>query len=53
MVTAATKQAQTLLPEAEPVSLVSFTFLSNAMCEEPWHTQRLDRISTIAHSASI
>ncbi len=36
---------------ADPDSGVSFTYLTNAMCEEPWHTQRLDRIATIAHSA--
>lgn len=36
---------------ADPESGVSFTYLTNGFAEEPWHTARLDTISTLAHAA--
>jgi CubicO group peptidase (beta-lactamase class C family) len=38
---------------ADPDSGVSFSYLTNGRAEEPWHTARLDRISTIAHAAIV
>jgi CubicO group peptidase (beta-lactamase class C family) len=38
---------------ADPESGVSFSYLTNAACEEPWHTARLDRISNLAHAAIV
>ena len=36
---------------ADPESGVSFTYLSNARVDEPWHSYRIDKISTVAHAA--
>ncbi|MFN8523959.1 MAG: serine hydrolase domain-containing protein [Chloroflexota bacterium] len=36
---------------ADPSTGVSFSYLTNARSDEPWHTHRLDRISNLAHSA--
>lgn len=36
---------------ADPDSGVSFTYLTNARADEPWHTIRLDQISNLAHAA--
>ena len=36
---------------ADPDSGVSFAYLSNSRVPDPWHSQRLDRICTLAHSA--
>lgn len=38
---------------ADPESGVSFTYLSNARLDEPWHTTRLDQISNLAHAAIV
>ena len=38
---------------ADPESGVSFSYLTNARAEEPWHTVRLDRISNIIHAAIV
>ena len=35
----------------DPESGVSFTYLSNCMAPEPWHSVRLDHVSNIAHSS--
>lgn len=36
---------------ADPETGVSFTYLSNSQLPEPWHSQRLDEIATLAHAA--
>lgn len=36
---------------ADPTSGVSFTYLTNYVQPDPWHSLRLDRISNIAHAA--
>ncbi len=36
---------------ADPDSGVSFTYLTNYVQPDPWHSARLDRISNIAHAA--
>jgi CubicO group peptidase (beta-lactamase class C family) len=36
---------------ADPVSGVSFTYLTNYVQPDPWHSARLDRISNLAHAA--
>ena len=36
---------------ADPASGVSFTYLSNFVSPDPWHSARLDRISNLAHAA--
>jgi CubicO group peptidase (beta-lactamase class C family) len=36
---------------ADPTSGVSFTYLTNYMQEDPWHSARLDRIANLAHAA--
>ena len=37
----------------DPESGVSFTYLSNSMSPEPWHSVRLDKVSNIAHASII
>ena len=37
----------------DPESGVSFTYLSNCMSPEPWHSVRLDKVSNIAHASII
>ncbi len=37
----------------DPESGVSFTYLSNCMSPEPWHSARLDRVSNIVHASII
>jgi CubicO group peptidase (beta-lactamase class C family) len=36
---------------ADPSSGVSFTYLTNFIAPDPWHSARLDRISNLAHAA--
>jgi CubicO group peptidase (beta-lactamase class C family) len=36
---------------ADPSSGVSFTYLSNFMAPDPWHTLRLDRVANLVHAA--
>lgn len=36
---------------ADPRSGVSFAYVTNCRSPEPWHSQRLDRISNLVHSA--
>ena len=36
---------------ADPTSGVSFTYLSNYVVPDPWHSARLDRISNLVHAA--
>ncbi|HEV8680229.1 MAG TPA: serine hydrolase domain-containing protein [Stellaceae bacterium] len=36
---------------ADPTSGVSFTYLSNYMQTDPWHSARLDRIANLVHAA--
>ena len=35
----------------DPTSGVSFTYLTNYMQEDPFHSSRLDRVSNLAHAA--
>lgn len=35
----------------DPDSGVSFTYLTNARLDEPWHTRRLDHLSNVVHAA--
>lgn len=35
----------------DPTSGVSFTYLTNQVIPEPWHTLRLDRIANLVHAA--
>jgi CubicO group peptidase (beta-lactamase class C family) len=36
---------------ADPTSGVSFTYLTNFVSPEPWHTLRLDRVANLVHAA--
>lgn len=36
---------------ADPTSGVSFTYLSNYVIPDPWHSARLDRVSNLVHAA--
>src|SRR4029450_4720809 len=36
---------------ADPTSGVSFTYLTNYVQEDPWHSARLDRIANLVHAA--
>jgi CubicO group peptidase (beta-lactamase class C family) len=36
---------------ADPTSGVSFTYITNFMSPDPWHTARLDRVANLAHAA--
>ena len=38
---------------ADPETGVSCTYLTNARVPEPWHSQRLDEIATLAHAAVV
>ncbi len=38
---------------ADPETGVSFSYLTNARLAEPWHSQRLDEIATLAHAAVV
>ena len=38
---------------ADPDSGVSFSYLTNCMAPEPWHSVRLDRVSNIVHSSIV
>ena len=38
---------------ADPESGVSFSYLTNCMAPEPWHSVRLDQVSNIVHSSII
>jgi CubicO group peptidase (beta-lactamase class C family) len=38
---------------ADPESGLSFTYLTNSRSEEPWHSRRLDQISTLAHASLV
>ena len=35
----------------DPTSGVSFTYLTNYMQDDPWHSSRLDRVSNLVHAA--
>ena len=37
----------------DPESGVSFTYLSNCMSPEPWHSARLDKVSNIVHASIV
>lgn len=37
----------------DPESGVSFSYVSNCMSPEPWHTIRMDRISNLAHASIV
>ena len=37
----------------DPESGVSFSYLTNCMAPEPWHSARLDRVSNIVHSSIV
>ncbi len=37
----------------DPESGVSFTYLTNCMAPEPWHSIRLDQVSNIVHSSIV
>lgn len=36
---------------ADPTSGVSFSYLTNRVSPEPWHSERLDRVSNLVHAA--
>ena len=36
---------------ADPTSGVSFTYITNFMSPDPWHTMRLDRVANLVHAA--
>jgi CubicO group peptidase (beta-lactamase class C family) len=36
---------------ADPTSGVSFTYLTNFVVPDPWHTARLDRVANLVHAA--
>jgi CubicO group peptidase (beta-lactamase class C family) len=36
---------------ADPSSGVSFTYLSNFVAPDPWHSLRLDRVANLVHAA--
>ena len=36
---------------ADPSSGVSFTYLTNTVSPDPWHSMRLDRVSNLVHAA--
>lgn len=36
---------------ADPTSGVSFSYITNFMAADPWHTARLDRIANLVHAA--
>ena len=36
---------------ADPSSGVSFTYLTNFVSPDPWHSLRLDRVANLVHSA--
>ncbi len=36
---------------ADPTSGVSFTYITNYMATDPWHSARLDRIANLVHAA--
>ena len=36
---------------ADPTSGVSFTYITNFMSPDPWHTSRLDRVANLVHAA--
>ena len=38
---------------ADPESGVSFSYLTNCMAPEPWHSARLDHVSNIVHSSIV
>jgi CubicO group peptidase (beta-lactamase class C family) len=35
----------------DPTSGVSFTYLTNYVQDDPWHSSRLDRVSNLVHAA--
>jgi CubicO group peptidase (beta-lactamase class C family) len=37
----------------DPESGLSFSYLSNARLADPWHSRRLDQVSTLVHAALI
>ena len=37
----------------DPESGVSFTYLTNCMAPEPWHTARLDQVSNVVHGSIV
>ena len=43
--------AETSYSWADPSSGVSFSYLTNYMQPDPWHSARLDRIANLAHAA--
>jgi CubicO group peptidase (beta-lactamase class C family) len=38
---------------ADPDSGLSFTYLTNCRSEEPWHSRRLDQVSSLAHASLV
>ena len=37
--------------DADPESGVSFAYLTNSRVPDPWHSERMDRVSNFIHSA--
>jgi CubicO group peptidase (beta-lactamase class C family) len=37
----------------DPESGLSFSYLANCRSDEPFHSQRLDRVSNLAHAALV
>lgn len=37
----------------DPTSRVSFTYLTNRVSPEPWHSQRMDRVSNLVHASIV
>ena len=38
---------------ADPESGLSFTYLTNGKINDPWHSRRLDQISSLAHASLV
>ena len=38
---------------ADPDSGISFAYLTNLRAADPWHSERLDRVSNLVHSAIV
>jgi CubicO group peptidase (beta-lactamase class C family) len=38
---------------ADPTAGLTFTYLSNARLDDPWHTRRCDQVSTLVHAALV
>ena len=50
---AATRNHPDEEPDAAMDGIVSFTYVTNRVSPEPWHSPRMDRVSNLVHASVV